>query len=350
MTDERPRVTAEALTQCACAIFEAAGLSINDAAKVAEVLVWANLRGVDSHGVIRLPRYLEMIEYGLMNPKPGIQILRETPATIVIDADRAAGAVGMSKAMEHAIFKAKNVGIGWALLRKSTHAGAIGYFARMASDADMIGLCITTSLPNMAYHGARGSGVATSPIAISAPGLEHAPLTLDMATGIVSFGKLAVARHSNQPIPEGWALTSEGEPTTDAATAAIPLPLGGPKGSGLALMFECLTSLLVANPLIAPDISAPPRGKRHNQNALCMAIAISAFMDPEEYKQSVDETIAALKSLPVSDDVDEILVPGERGDRELLARERDGIPIAPGTWKALEQATANLGVKMPETL
>lgn len=176
MTDQRPRVTAEGLTRCADAIFQAAGLSAGDAAKVAEVLVWANLRGVDSHGVIRLPRYLEMIKFELLNPKPNIRILRETPATIVIDADRAAGAVGMSKAMEHAIEKAKNVGIGWALLRKSTHSGAIGYFARMAADADMIGLSITTSLPNMAYHGAKGSGVATSPIAISAPGLEHAPL------------------------------------------------------------------------------------------------------------------------------------------------------------------------------
>jgi ureidoglycolate dehydrogenase (NAD+) len=242
------------------------------------------------------------------------------------------------------------VGIGWALLRHSSHSGAIGYFARMAADADMIGMSITTSLPNMAYHGARGTGVATSPIAISAPGLEHAPLTLDMATGIVSFGKLAVARHSNEPIPEGWALTSDGEPTTDAATAAIPMPLGGPKGSGLALMFECLTSLLVANPLIAPDISAPPRGKRHNQNGLCVAIDIAAFMDPIEYKKSIDDTIAALKSLPVSDEVDEILVPGERGDRVLVERTRDGIPVAHGTWKALEAAAKDLGVAMPETL
>jgi ureidoglycolate dehydrogenase (NAD+) len=350
MTDDRPRVTADGLTQCARAMFEAAGLSADDAAKVAEVLVWANLRGVDSHGVIRLPRYLEMITFELLNPKPNFQILRETPASIVIDADKAAGAVGMSKAMEHAIEKAGNVGIGWALLRRSSHSGAIGYFARMAAEADMIGLAITTSLPNMAYHGARGPGVATSPIAISAPGLEHAPLTLDMATGIVSFGKLAHARHSNEPIPEGWALTSDGEPTTDAATAAIPMPLGGPKGSGLALMFECLTSVLVANPLIAPDISAPPRGKRHNQNGLCVAIDIAAFMDPDDYKRSIDDTVAALKSLPVADDVDEILVPGERGDRVLVERTRDGIPLAPGTWKALEKSAGELCVAMPETL
>ena len=107
---------------------------------------------------------------------------------------------------------------------------------------------------------------------------------------------------------------------------------------------------MVANPLIAPDISAPPRGKRHNQNGLCVAIDIAAFMDPIEYKKSIDDTIAALKSLPMSNEVDEILVPGERGDQVLVERTRDGIPVAHGTWKALEAAAKDLGVPMPETL
>ncbi len=350
MTDQRNRVTAEALQRCSCEILERAGLKPDDAQKVAEVLVWANLRGTDSHGVIRLPRYLRLIDYGLMNATPDIRKIRETPASVIIEADRAVGAVGMSVGMEHAIEKARNVGIGWALVRGSTHSGAIGYFALQAARENMIGMAISTSLPNMAYHGARGAGVATSPIAIAAPGAEHAPLMLDMSTGIVSFGKLAHARHAGQPIPAGWALDNDGNPTTDPAEAAIPMPMAGPKGSGLALMFECLTSLLVANPLISQDITAPPRGRRHNQNGLAVAIDIAAFMDPDEYKHSVDETVAALKTLTPAEGFDEILVPGERGDRVMVERSNDGIPLAPGTWDALSEAATQHGIDMPEPL
>lgn len=350
MSDQRPRVTAAALTRFTSDVLQSVDVPPKDADKVAEVLVWANRRGVDSHGVLRLPRYLRLVEFGLMNPKPNIRKIRETPASVVIEADRALGAVGMSVGMEHAIEKAKNVGIGWALIRGSTHSGAIGYFALQAARNDMIGMAISTSLPNMVYHGSRAAGVATSPIAIAAPGDKHPPLMLDMATGVVSFGKLAQARHTGEPIPEGWALTVDGEPTTDAAEAAIPMPLAGPKGSGLALMFECLTSILVGNPLISEDISAPPRGRRHNQNGLTVAIDPAAFTDPDQYKRDIDKTVVALKSLPTAEGTDEILVPGERGDRIRVERDRDGIPLAPGTWAALLEISAEHGIDMPETM
>lgn len=171
-----------------------------------------------------------------------------------------------------------------------------------------------------------------------------------MATAIASFGKLAQARHAGATLPEGWALTGAGDPTTDPGQAAIPMPLGGPKGAGLALMFECLTGLLVGNPLVEAELTGAEGVRRHNQNGLLLAIDIAAFIDVETYGASLDRMVELIKALPKAPGTDEILVPGERGDRVLVERSRDGIPIAPGTWRALTEAADRLGVEMPESL
>ena len=344
------RVEADALRGFAREIFVRANLPPDDAEAVADILVWANLRGVDGHGVLRLPRYLHLIGLGLMNPRPEIREIRETPASVVIEADRALGPVAFGRAMARAIDKARSAGIGLGLVRNTTHAGAVGYYTLRAVAENMAGVVIATSLPNMAYHGARAPGVATSPIAIAVPGAAHAPLMLDMATAVASFGKLAQARHAGTAIPEGMALTRDGDPTTDPARAAIPMPLGGPKGAGLALMFECLTSLVVGNPLVEAELTGPEGERRHNQNGLLLAIDIAAFIDVEAYGASLDRMVELIKALPKAPETDEILVPGERGDRVLEERRRDGIPIAAGTWRALAEAADRLGVDLPDIL
>lgn len=350
MTTESDRVSAARLTGFARDVFVGTGMAPAHAQTVADILVWANLRGVDSHGVLRIPRYLQMIDHGRMNPTPDIQVTRETPASAVVDADRAAGPVAMTWAMETAIAKARGVGVGWVLVRSTTHAGAIGYYTLQAARAEMAGLAFVSSVPNMAYHGARKPSIATSPLAIAVPGAQHAPLMLDMATAVVAWGKIAHARDAGAALPEGWALDREGNPTTDAARANIPMPLGGPKGAGLSVMLECLISLMVGNPIIADDLLDPKPGDQHRQNGLVVAIDIAAFTDPREYEAQVDRLVQALKALPKAADVDEILVPGERGDRVLVERTQHGIPLPDGTLRRLAEVADRFGVAMPETL
>lgn len=350
MTGEQVRVGAHELTRFGERVFMAAGMSAEHAATVAEILVWANLRGVDSHGVLRMARYLNMMDNGRLNPRPNMRLLRETPATLVIDADRAPGPVALTHAMKAAIPKARQAGICWGLVRGHSHAAAIGYYTLMAAREGMAGLSFVASTPNMAYHGARAAGVSTSAIAIAVPGAAHAPLMLDMAAAVASVGKLMHARHAGQKLPEGWALDREGNPTTDAERAALPLPLGGPKGAGLALMVECLASILVGNPIIAAALGNTEGGDIHRQNSAVIAVDIAAFTDPKQFLEDVDDVTAALKTLPRAPGVDEILAPGERGDRILAERSQSGIPLAAGTWKALSGIAARFGLDPPETL
>jgi ureidoglycolate dehydrogenase (NAD+) len=334
-------VTEIALTRFAAGLFAASGVPETDADLIAKVLIWSNLRGVDSHGVLRIPGYLARIGNGINNPAPDIRVLTDLPAATVLDADRAFGQVALGRASAIAIEKASDAGIGLCLVRGATHMGAIGYFALEAVAEGMAGIVINVSRPNMAYPGARSAGIATSPIAIAVPGATHAPLMLDMATATQSMGKIQLARDAGTLLGEGWAVDSDGNPTTDPEKAAIPTALGGH-------MFECLTSLMVGNPLIAPFIEGAPDGRRHSQNGLMIAIDISKFGDVGDYAREVDRLADAVKTLPRADGVDEILVPGERGDRVLEERRVSGIPLPAGTWARLTDVAGPLGVEMPE--
>ena len=327
-------------------VFIRVGAPSEDAALEAEVLVWANLRGVDSHGVLRIPSYLEMIDKGLMNPRPKIQVLKETAATVLIDADRALGPVVTVVAMRRAIEKASQAGIGWALIKNTTHQGAMAYYALMAAREGMAGLAIVCSPPNMAPHGARAAGVHNSPISIAVPARRRRPLVLDMATSVAAGGKLRLAVDKGIALPPGWALDKDGNPTTDAAKATILIPFGGPKGSGLAMMFESLTSLMAGNPLLAPALFGEEGTGRHRQNSVVAAVDIGTFTDVEAYRDHVDRLIDGLKALPRAAGVGEILVPGEPEDRSAEERGRDGVPLPPGTIQNLRAVAERLGVPM----
>ena len=338
-------VAADALKRFAAELFERAGMPAADAFLVADVLVWANLRGVDTHGVSRIPRYVELIETGDMNPKARIAVRTETPASVLIEADRAAGPVAMMRGTDAALRKAREAGIGLALVRATTHTAALGYYTLSAANEGMAAIALAASWPIVAYHGARAAGVSTSPISIAVPGSD--PLVLDMATSVVSMGKLNQAKKAGAAIPPGWALDRRGNPTTDPAAAEIPLPMAGPKGSGLSLMIECLTSLVAGNPLLAESLEGTEEGQRHRQNGLVIAIDLSRFVDPEAFRSEVERLVNALKSLPVDPQVGEILMPGERGRREFERRSRDGIPVPPAVWSELGTLAKRLGVPAP---
>jgi ureidoglycolate dehydrogenase (NAD+) len=338
-------VAADALRRFASDVLTRAGMPAAHAGTVADVLVWANLRGVDSHGVMRIPRYVELIDNGDVNANPALRREVDTPAAVVLDADRAAGPVAMTAAMAAAVGKAREVGIGLTLVRGTTHTSAVGYYALQAVQEGMAGIVVSASGPNMVYHGARAAGVSTNPITIAVPG-ERGPLLLDMATSVVSMGSLMQARKTGQAIPAGVAIDGNGTLTTDPQKARVPLPLGGPKGSGLSLMIECLTSLMLANPLLAEVLEGTPRGRHHRQNGLTLAIDVARFGDPSAFRREVDRMIAAVKALPRRPDVDEILMPGERGDRTSELRRREGIPIPRAIADELAALADRLGVPM----
>lgn len=338
MTRFRP----EHLKAYAASLLQAAGYAPEHAERTADVLVWANARGAESHGVLRIPRYGEMVEKGLIDPRAIPTVVSREGAVAVVEAANAPGPSAMVVAMDTAVEIAGRLGIGWCSARNITHAGAVGYFALRAAERGCLGIVMTASGPLMAYYGARVAGVSTNPISIAAPG-RRLPLLLDMSTSTVALGKIMHAKDAGTAIPEGWAIDAAGDPTTDPARVSTLTPLGGPKGSGLSLMIEVLASLLVSNPAISSVLS----GGKGAMNGAALAIRIETFADPDVFATQIGELAAGLKVLPKAPGTDEILMPGERGFRLAEDRRANGIPIARGTLDRLAEMGDRLGVAAP---
>jgi LDH2 family malate/lactate/ureidoglycolate dehydrogenase len=343
-TSSKVRVDADDLRRLVSGIFAARGVREDDAMIVADALVWANLRGIDSHGVSRVPRYLELFDKGESVPGAVPTVERPRAAIAIIDAHAAPGPVAMSRAVAEAIAGARACGVGWASVRGTVHTGAIGYYTTRAADAGMAAVGVVAGMPNMAYAGARGAAVATSPLSVAVPAGRHETVLLDMATAVMALGRIAQLKAAGRELPPGVAVTRDGAPSTDPDLAVVPLPVGGPKGSGMSLVFELLASGLAANPIV-PGYHSGDR--RHRQNGFILAVDVSAFLDPEDFAAAVDDTIEAIKGLPPADGVAEVLVPGERGRRSEHERLAAGIPLGPRVWRELTVTAASLGVAVP---
>ena len=343
-------VDADELKGLVAGIFRVRGSSAADAAAVADALVWANLRGVDSHGVSRVPRYLELFDKGesVADAEPTVE--RPRAAIAIVDAHAAPGPVAMNRAADEAIAGARECGIGWASVRGTVHTGAIGYYASRIADAGMAAVGVVAGVPNMAYAGAKGAAVATSPLAVAVPAGKHELVLLDMATAVMALGRIAQLKAAGRELPPGVALTADGEPTTDPALAKVPTPVGGAKGAGLSLVFEMLASGLTANPIVPSYHSGSKEGRRHRQNGFLLAIDVAAFLPLNEFTQAIDETVDAIKSLPVAAGTSEILVPGERGRRTAAERTAGGIPLGQKVWRELTEIATTLDVAVPAPL
>jgi LDH2 family malate/lactate/ureidoglycolate dehydrogenase len=347
---ERVRISGNALRDMVRAMFAKLGASTEDAATVADVLVWANLRGVDSHGISRIPRYVEMFESGEAKARPNLQVAHPRAAVITIDADSAPGPVAMQRAAREAIAAARSTGVAWAAVRGTVHTGAIGYYTSEVANAGMIGIGLVAGVPNMAYFGSNTAAVATSPIAIAVPSERHGIVQLDMATAVIALGKIAQYKAQGKALEPGMALAGDGTPTTDPNLAEIPLPMAGAKGSGLSLMIELLTSVLVGNPIVAEFHTGTPHGQRHRQNGTVIAVDVGAFGAGAGFRTGVDAAVDAIKALPPEPGTKEILYPGERSSRTFAERERNGIPVAPGPWQKLCKDAEKLGVNIPQAM
>lgn len=349
--DQDRRVRAEDLQCFTQKFFEGLGMPAADAAIEAEVLVWANLRGVDSHGVTRLESYRNAIETGAMNVRPEIRIISERAGAIFIEGDHAMGPVVTSFAVDRVAEKARAAGVGWGLIRNTTHQGAMGYYVEKLALQGLAGIAVVCNPPNMAPPGAKAAGTHNSPIAFAVPSKERGALIFDMATSVVAFGRIMVAADQGVPLGPDWALDADGQPTTDPALARLLRPAGGYKGYGLAFMFECFTSLMAGNALLAPHIlpdRADDRARPGAQNSFVAAVDVSMFSDVEAMKAEVDDLVRAEKSLPTQPGVDEVMVPGDPQQRTLAERRSKGIPLPPGTWDKILAAAAHQGIDPPE--
>lgn len=331
-------VTLQSLRAFAQACMERVGVPPDAATIVADNLVEANLRGTESHGVARLGVYMERVAGGLLAPAVQGKVLRERAAMALLDGENGLGAVIGAIAMGLAVQKARQSGTAFVAVRNSNHFGAASYFLARPICEHMIGFALSNSAPLMAVWGGRTRAVGTNPIAIGIPARHEQPILLDMATSMVSRGHLFIASRKGEPIPEGWALDPEGNPTRDAASAlkGTLLPVGGPKGSGLALAIEILCGVL-AGGLVMGELgelhtSKTPQGVSH----LFGAIDIGAFEDPERFLDRVDHLIAAVRNLPRMVGVDRIYLPGERGSLTKDERLRTGVPLPRGLFDELQ--------------
>ena len=315
-------VAPAALTSFVEAVLATRGMSREDAKILADALVWADLRDVGSHGVFRLPRYLGFMDRGDMDPRAVPELKLKLPAALVIEAHKAAGPIAMMRGMRMACEQAKAAGLCYAIVSHTTHTGAIGYFANWAAERGFAAIVASAGSPNMAYHGARVPSLSTSPIAIAVPGgdgpqggPQRGPLALDMSTAIMGIGRLAQMKERGERLPDDVALDDAGNPTTDPDKGNLPLPLGGAKGSGLALMLECLAGVMAGTPILAAMIA--PGGKvRHSHNGLIIVLDVAQFRPLDDFKADIDSLASVIKQLPRRPGVGELLLPGERGTRK----------------------------------
>jgi ureidoglycolate dehydrogenase (NAD+) len=344
------RIHHEDLRRLFADIFAAKGMTAADAGAVADVLAWANVRGVDGHGGVRIPGYIDYIDRGALDPRAVPQTRMLGPTAFVVEAYRAAGPVATMKAARQAVDVARQYGVAIALVRDTMHTGAIGRYSQWVAEQGCACVMMNGGPPFMAYYGTRTANLGTSPISIAVPGPDGAPpLLLDMATSVVSNGRLRQAIAAGETLPEGWALDDEGKVTTDAKKASVILPLGGPKGSGLSLMFECLTGVLAASPLLIMWAD-PARENTNKQSAMLIVFHVETFRPLADFRRDVGELAAAIRKLPLQQGFDEVLMPGERGERRAAERRANGIPLPPALWKELGDIARGLGVETPKPL
>ena len=333
-------VTAPALAQWTAAVLAALGLSAADADLVADTLVQADLRGVHSHGVQRLPGYATQLRAGTIVADAQPEIVHRTASTAVLDAHRAMGQVAAHAAMRLALERAAAVGQGAVAIRNSTHCGALAYFAMLAPPAGCIGFAATNAGMNMLPWGGQVKLVGNNPLAYAVPTGRGFPLVLDMATSVVAGGKLDVAILRGEAIPVGWALGPDGQPATDPAVARAGgslLPIGGPKGYGLAVVLDILSGVLAGGRFGGRLGGA---GSSH----FVQALRIDAFTPAAEFLERMGALVDQIHDCPRAPGVDRIYLPGEI-ERELSARrEKEGIPLPTTLTNELAALSDTLGI------
>jgi L-2-hydroxycarboxylate dehydrogenase (NAD+) len=333
--------------------FTKLGIPEPDARIAAEILISADLRGVDSHGIIRLSTYYgSRLRKGLIDPRPKIQVLAETPATLRLDGGTGLGQVVGHQAMTRCIAKAKEVGTALVTVRNSNHYGIAGYYAMMALEEGMIGISYTNAQPLVAPTYGRTAVLGTNPIAVAVPAGKERPYVLDMATSIVPIGRITVYQKARKPIPEGWGVDKDGRVTTDpneVLNGGALMPLGGIdtmrgyKGYGLAMLVEIFTGVL-SGAATASMVGHPGADLPADVGHFFQAIRVDAIRPEAEFKEHMDALIHELKNAPKAAGQERIYIPGEK-EYELAERySRSGVPLMVEVVEMIKKAGDEVGV------
>lgn len=332
-------------------LFKAVDVPADQAKIVADHLVEANLMGHDSHGVIRTPGYLRGVKAGSMKPVGDLNIVRETPASVVINGEGCLGIVIAHKAMEMATERALNHTFGAVAVHQCSHIGRLGDFPPKAAERDCIGLLMLNGGSRFtAPFGGTSRRLPPNPIAFSAPTQNGPPLMLDITTSMAAGGKVQVYQAREEPVPEGWLVDEDGNTVTDPNIfqkgLAAMLPLGGPmghKGYGLGMMIDAMAGGLS---WAGCSSETPTRG---GSGFIAIAIKIDSFIDVDEYKREIQKLIDWVKSSTVHPDHKKVYLPGEIEQERQAQREAEGIFIEDNTWTAICESANELGISPPAT-
>jgi LDH2 family malate/lactate/ureidoglycolate dehydrogenase len=354
-----------ALTEFVATALAKLGVPQEDARVTAEVLVSADLRGIDSHGVARARRYVEGLRDGVMNPRPEIKVAQETPVTALLDGGAGLGQVVGVRAMKLAMEKAQQIGAGFVAVRNSNHYGIAGYYSMMALEKDLIGISMTNAAPLVVPTFAKDAVLGTNPLSIAIPAGRERPFVLDMATSVVTRGKLEEYERQEKPLLKGWATDSRGLDTTNAGEVLhnmkgrlgggiLPLggageELGGHKGYGLALLVDILCGVLpgagYATLVYPMDDSGKPRPA--NIGHFFGALKVDGFRPLSDFQDSMDGIVRYMRGLAKAEGQERIFVHGEKEFEIAEERMRLGIPLHPKVASDLQALAKELGIDCP---
>jgi ureidoglycolate dehydrogenase (NAD+) len=341
------KVRDDRLREVVSGIFRALGVA--EAEEISDHLVLANLRGVDSHGVSRVGIYVERLELGLVSKQTRLEVVRETPVSALLDGGNGPGIVVASRAMELAMEKARENGIGAVCVRRSNHCGMLAAYTQRATQRGLISLATTSAPANMAPWGGSERFFGTNPLSYGVPSGEEIDIIFDMATSNVSRGKIILAAKNGQKIPLGWAIDRTGTETTDseAALEGLVLPLGGAKGYGLAFFVEVISSIL-SGANFGPHI--PPLYDNYDGEQdvghFFLAMRPDLFTLMEEFTGRMDRMIREVREVKVAEGHERIYLPGEIELEKEKERRRDGIPLSKEVLDELASVSGRYSVSV----
>jgi len=355
------KVTYQQLIDITTSVFLAMGCSEAHAISAAEVLVSADLRGIDSHGVARLSGYVRLWEANRVNARPNVHIVHETPSTAVVDGDQGLGLVVAPIAMKVAIEKAKQVGTGWVSVCNSNHFGISAYHAMMALEEDMIGIVMTNASALVAPTYSKERMLGTNPICVAIPGGEEPPFVADMATTTAANGKLEILQRKGLDAPLGWIQNKEGDPVQDAhalKNGGALLPLGSDrehgshKGYALGSIVDIFSAVLSGanyGPWVPPFPAYVPMPENQPGKGIghfLGAMRIDAFRKKEEFKKDMDQWIRRFRDAEPIDKNQPVVIPGDPEREMELIRRKEGVPLLAVVWEDIVSVAEKLKIKV----
>ena len=343
---DRVFVSADAADEFVRRLLAAHGVPEDDAVTIASCLVSADLRGVDTHGICRLPGYLDRVRRGLINPRPTLKPHRVTPVAATLDGQDAFGFVVGQCAIKEAMAMARDFGLGLVTARRSTHFGMAASYVLPAIEAGFIAMVFSNASPAMPPWGGREGLLGTNPFAVGAPGGKLPPFLLDMSPAVAARGKIRKAERRGEKIPLGYALDGEGRPTTDptAALGGVVLPIGGYKGSGISMLMDILGGV-ISGAAFAGQVADQYKTNDRAQDVghFFLAIRADLFIPADDYRNRIDTLMRRVRDCPKADGFSEILIPGEPETRYEAERRRTGIPYSAGEIAVLQEEAKRAG-------